>query len=163
MNRTPWKRWAALVLALTLTAAACGGRDDSSSDDSGDGGSGSETTEAGETAFIDPANDCTDYQGTDGRHRRHDQGRHRPARSPVRTSIYDQVTNGIEAYFKAVNEAGGITAGDGKTYKIELVKENDEYDPAKTPPLVKKLVEQDQVFAIVGVIGTENNVASATT
>ena len=58
MNRTPWKRWAALVLALTLTAAACGGRDDSSSDDSGDGGSGSETTEAGEAAFIDPANDC---------------------------------------------------------------------------------------------------------
>ena len=156
MNRTPWKRWAALVLALTLTAAACGGRDDSSSDDSGDGGSGSETTEAGETAFIDPANDCTEYEGTMGVSGDTIKvGTIRPQSGPY--SIYDQVTSGMEAYFKAANEAGGITAGDGKTYKIELVKENDEYDPAKTPPLAKKLVEQDQVFALVGVIGTENN------
>ena len=51
------------------------------------------------------------------------------------------------------------SAEDPLDYQIELVKENDSYDPGKTPALAQKLVEQDGVFALVGVIGTENNLA----
>jgi branched-chain amino acid transport system substrate-binding protein len=153
MSGTRWKRWVVLALALSLTAAACGRDDDSS-----DGGDGTTTTAGdGESvAFIDPDNDCTEYEGTAGVEGNTIKiGTIRPESGPY--SIYDQVTAGMEAYFKAANEAGGIQAGDGKKYQIELIKENDEYDPAKTPPLARKLVEQDKVFALVGVIGTENN------
>ena len=38
-------------------------------------------------------------------------------------------------YFAAVNAKGGVKAGDGKTYKLELIKEDDGYDPAQTPAL----------------------------
>jgi branched-chain amino acid transport system substrate-binding protein len=47
----------------------------------------------------------------------------------------------------------------GKKYKVELVKEDDGYDPGRTPAVAKKLVEQDKVFSLVGVIGTKNNEA----
>jgi branched-chain amino acid transport system substrate-binding protein len=38
--------------------------------------------------------------------------------------------------------------------KIELLVENDQFNPALTVALVKKLVESDGVFAIVGGLGT---------
>jgi branched-chain amino acid transport system substrate-binding protein len=155
-RRTMTVRAAALILALTMVAAACG-RDDSSSS-----GSKSTTTAAGggssTAAFIDPSKDCTNYQGTTGVNGDTIKiGTVRPATGNF--AIYDQVTTGLDAYVKSVNSAGGIKAGDGKTYKLELVKEDDGYDPAKTPALVKKLVEQDKVFALVGDIGTETNLA----
>ena len=109
-------------------------------------------------AFIDPKADCSDYKptaGIDG-----DTitiGTVRPASGPY--SIYDTVTKGIEKYFAAANAKGGIKAGDGKTYKVNLLKEDDGYDPGRTPALVKKLVEQDGVFGLVGDIGTETNLA----
>ena len=53
----------------------------------------------------------------------------------------------------------GIQAGDGKKYKVNLIKEDDAYDPSKTPDVVKKLVDQEGVFALVGDIGTETNLA----
>ncbi len=52
-----------------------------------------------------------------------------------------------------------MKAGDGKTYKLSLVKEDDGYDPGRTPAVVKKLVEQDGIFAMVGQIGTETSLA----
>lgn len=155
MRGTRWKRWAVLALAVSLTAAACG-RDDESGDGGDDGGSTTTAAEGEAVAFIDPDADCAEYDGTAGVEGNTIKvGTIRPQSGPY--SIYDQVTAGMEAYFKAANEAGGVEAGDGKTYQIELIKENDEYDPAKTPPLARKLVEQDGVFALVGVIGTENN------
>lgn len=157
MNRngrrgTGWAWVAALVAVTTLAATACGGRDDSSaSTTTAKGGSSS-------GAFIDPKVDCTSYKGTQGVNGDTIKiGTVRPATGNY--AIYDQVTTGLDAFVKSVNTAGGIKAGDGKQYKLELVKEDDAYDPAKTPALVKKLVEQDQVFALVGDIGTETNLA----
>ena len=146
-------RTAALLVAVTLFAAACG-RDDSSS--------GTTTTAKGggtaTAAFIDPSTDCTDYQGTTGVEGNTIKiGTVRPASGNY--AIYDQVTTGLDAYIKSGNAAGGVKAGDGKTYQLELVKADDGYDPARTPALVKKLVEQDKVFALLGDIGTETNLA----
>ncbi len=84
----------------------------------------------------------------------------RPADGP--TLIYDQVTTWTrEAWVTSVNSEGGIKAGDGNSYQVGFVKENDSTirKCGATPALAQKLVEQDGVFAIVGVIGTENNLA----
>jgi branched-chain amino acid transport system substrate-binding protein len=153
-TRTAVTRTAALLVAVTLFAAACG-RDDKSSatTTTAKGGGGSSTA-----AFIDPSSDCTDYQGTTGVTGNTIKiGTVRPASGNF--AIYDQVTTGLDAYIKSVNSAGGVKAGDGKTYQLELVKADDGYDPARTPALVKKLVEQDKVFALLGDIGTETNLA----
>lgn len=153
MKRLKWI--GAIAMALALVAAACGGDDEASDTTAApDGGDTS-----GEELFIDPEFDCAeDYNGTQGIEGDTIKiGTIRPSEGPF--VIFDQVTAGLEAYINAANEAGGITAGDGNTYQIELVKENDGYDPARTPALARKLVEEDGVFALVGVIGTENNKA----
>jgi len=61
---------------------------------------------------------------------------------------------GVDAYFKAVNEKGGVN---GK--KIELVSVNDQYVPEKTIDGVLKLIEEQKIFALVGTIGTSNGVS----
>ena len=146
-------RLAALATTSALLLTGCG-RDDKSSD------SGSTTTAAGGSskAFIDPAKDCTAYEGTKGITGDTIKiGTVRPASGSY--AIYDTVTKGLDAYVGAVNAKGGVKAGDGKTYKLELVKGDDAYDPAKTPGEVQRLVEQEGVFAMVGQIGTSNNLA----
>ncbi len=148
-----WKRLIAVLAVTMLVAAACGRDDDSDSGSNGNGGE-SDNGEEASGAFIDPEVDCTDYQGTAGVEGDTIKiGTISPADGPY--AIYDNVTKGLEAWVTSVNSEGGVKAGDGNTYKIELVRENDSYDPAKTPALAQKLVEQEGIFAIVGEIGTE--------
>lgn len=65
-----------------------------------------------------------------------------------------------EAYFKYVNETqGGVKMGDGKTRKVKYVWYNDEYSPPRTVEQVKRLVERDEVAAIVNILGTATNLA----
>src|SRR5437764_3512825 len=59
-----------------------------------------------------------------------------------------------EGYFKMVNEQGGINGR-----KITWVAYDDGYDPSRTPGVAKKLVEEDQIFSVVGAPGTPNNLA----
>jgi ABC-type branched-subunit amino acid transport system substrate-binding protein len=56
---------------------------------------------------------------------------------------------GIQAYLDQVNAAGGI---DGRT--IRFLHEDDEFDPIKGKACVTKMVEDEQVFAMVGHFGT---------
>jgi branched-chain amino acid transport system substrate-binding protein len=58
----------------------------------------------------------------------------------------------IDAYFKKVNEEGGINGR-----KIKYIFEDDQYQAAKSLSAAKKLVEQDKIFAMIGNIGTANN------
>lgn len=58
----------------------------------------------------------------------------------------------IEAYFKKVNEDGGVYGR-----KIKYVYEDDQYTAAKSLTATKKLVEQDKVFTLLGCIGTAPN------
>lgn len=63
--------------------------------------------------------------------------------------IGQEMTKGMKAYFNWINKRGGIFGR-----KIELIVADDQLNPAKTVVEVKRLVEQDKVFAIVGGLGT---------
>ncbi|MBH5371907.1 ABC transporter substrate-binding protein [Bradyrhizobium glycinis] len=60
------------------------------------------------------------------------------------------------AYLKMINAAGGINGR-----KVTLVSLDDAFTPAKTVQQTRKLVEDDDVLAIVGSIGTPTNLAVA--
>ena len=62
--------------------------------------------------------------------------------------------NGMQAYFKEVNANGGINGR-----KITLIAEDDQFMPAKTVAAVRKMVERDRVFGIVGGLGTPGGLA----
>ncbi|HTP63037.1 MAG TPA: ABC transporter substrate-binding protein [Burkholderiales bacterium] len=64
-----------------------------------------------------------------------------------------QMRNGIKAYLDYVNERGGVSGR-----KIELLTLDDGYEPARTVPNTKKLIEQDKVFALIGYVGTPTSV-----
>lgn len=59
-------------------------------------------------------------------------------------------SNGSTLWAKMVNEAGGIKAGDGNTYEIELVLYNDEQKPENVPRLYEKLINDDKVDFLLG-------------
>lgn len=67
---------------------------------------------------------------------------------------YGVIDRVIAAYFQKVNDEGGINGR-----QIRFIYENDSYQPAKTVAAVKKLVEEDKVFALVGGLGTAQNLA----
>jgi ABC-type branched-subunit amino acid transport system substrate-binding protein len=62
---------------------------------------------------------------------------------------------GIEAYFKAVNAAGGVNGR-----QIKLVTRDDGYEPEKSKAAVKALIEEDKVFALIGSVGTPTGLAT---
>ena len=154
MTRTRSWRSVAALLCLTIVASSC-----SKSDDKATTTTTSPSGSASTAAFIDPTKDCKNgYEPTQGITGNEILvGTVRPTSGPY--AIYNTVTTGIEKYFAAVNAKGGVKAGDGKTYTLKLVKGDDGYDPAKTPGVVKGLVENDKVFSLVGDIGTETNLA----
>ncbi|MEJ2734442.1 MAG: ABC transporter substrate-binding protein [Anaerolineae bacterium] len=61
---------------------------------------------------------------------------------------------GYSACYEHANHWGGI---DGR--QIELIVEDDGFDPARTQMAVAKLIEKDKVFAIVSPLGTVTNLA----
>ncbi|MFC8043232.1 ABC transporter substrate-binding protein [Nocardia sp. NPDC057353] len=61
--------------------------------------------------------------------------------------------------FDEINAAGGVRMGDGKSRTITYTALDDGYDPARTVGNVRRLVEQDQVFAIQNLIGTPSTLA----
>jgi branched-chain amino acid transport system substrate-binding protein len=65
-----------------------------------------------------------------------------------------QMKEGCDAYFRFVNDAGGVNGR-----KIEWIVENDSYNPQQTAAVVKKLVDRDEVFALVSTLGTVTNLA----
>lgn len=69
-------------------------------------------------------------------------------------ALWGGVSKGIDAYLKMINDEGGIN---GRRFK--LILKDDAYDPSKTVPVVREMVEKDEVFAFVGGIGTANGLA----
>ena len=64
-----------------------------------------------------------------------------------------QMRNGAKTYFDYVNANGGVHGR-----KIELVTLDDGYEPARTVPNTKKLIEEHKVFALIGYVGTPTSV-----
>jgi ABC-type branched-subunit amino acid transport system substrate-binding protein len=62
---------------------------------------------------------------------------------------------GILAAFAEINAAGGVHGR-----KLELVSRDDGYDPDRSVVQTKKLIEEDQVFALIGAVGTPTAVAT---
>jgi len=69
-------------------------------------------------------------------------------------AAFGSVGPGAKAYFDYVNAKGGVNGR-----KIEYRYYDDTYNPAQTVQLTRRLVEQDNVFAIFNSIGTANNLA----
>ena len=69
-------------------------------------------------------------------------------------AAYASVARGAKAYFQSVNDKGGVSKR-----KIEYKVVDDAYNPAQTVQAVRRLVEQDKVFAIFNSLGTEHNLA----
>src|SRR3954468_3357564 len=69
-------------------------------------------------------------------------------------SAYGQIGKAIAAYFKMVNDQGGINGR-----KVNFVTYDDSYSPPKTVEMARRLVEQDHVLFLFQTLGTPSNTA----
>jgi len=69
-------------------------------------------------------------------------------------SAYSVIAKAQLAYFKMINDQGGINGR-----KINLISIDDAYSPAKTVEQTRKLVEQEEVAAILNPLGTPTGLA----
>jgi branched-chain amino acid transport system substrate-binding protein len=69
-------------------------------------------------------------------------------------SAYGTIGKVIGAYFKKVNDEGGINGR-----KINYITYDDSYSPPKAVEMVRRLVEQDQVLLLFQTLGTPTNSA----
>ncbi|MEL7339579.1 MAG: ABC transporter substrate-binding protein [Bacteroidota bacterium] len=69
-------------------------------------------------------------------------------------AAWGTMTHGMDAYFKLINEEGGVHGR-----QIRFVYKDDGYNPARTVPLVRNLVEEEEVFALLGGLGTNTGMA----
>jgi len=69
-------------------------------------------------------------------------------------SAYGIIGKTEEAYFKMINENGGINGR-----KIKFISYDDAYSPPKAVEQVRKLVESDEVLLVFNALGTPSNTA----
>jgi branched-chain amino acid transport system substrate-binding protein len=137
-----------LALSFSMIAAGCSNqssapapKETATTENKGSGGEAKGDAKT-EKKYAQGVTDTTITVGTWG-----------PQTGPAAT--YGLVGNGMDAYFKYINEQGGIN---GRTLEFKFY--DDGYQPAKAVAAAKRLVEEDEVFAIVGTIGTPSNLAT---
>jgi len=69
-------------------------------------------------------------------------------------SAYGTIGKVEAAYFKKINEEGGINGR-----KINFISVDDGYSPPKAVEMVRRLVEQDEVLLVFQTLGTPSNTA----
>ena len=69
-------------------------------------------------------------------------------------AAFGSVGPGAKAYFDYVNASGGVHGR-----RISYTFYDDAYNPAQTVQLTRKLVEEDEVFAVFNTVGTSNSLA----
>lgn len=143
-SRSSTKLLLVFLVILSLIASACSNASAPAPADTKTNTTTSGETQSGgkEKNYAQGVTDKTITIGTWG-----------PQTGPA--ASYGLVGKGIDAYFKYLNEQGGIN---GRT--LELKFYDDSYQPAKAVAAAKKLVEEDKVFAITGTIGTPSNLAA---
>jgi branched-chain amino acid transport system substrate-binding protein len=77
-----------------------------------------------------------------------------PFSGPAR-ELGRQMKLGIDTAFNQINEAGGV---DGRM--LRLIAADDGYEPTRTAEAMKQLYEKDQVFGIIGNVGTPTAVVA---
>ncbi len=83
-------------------------------------------------------------------------GTHFPLSQHLAAAYSPIATAGMKGYFDYINAQGGVHGR-----KIRLIVEDDHYTPSDTAEVVRKLVEQDKVFAVIGGLGTATHSAAA--
>jgi ABC-type branched-subunit amino acid transport system substrate-binding protein len=69
-------------------------------------------------------------------------------------SAYGIIGKTEEAYFKMVNDSGGVNGR-----KINWISYDDGYSPPKTVEQIRKLIESDEVFLVFNALGTPTQTA----
>jgi branched-chain amino acid transport system substrate-binding protein len=133
IKNAAWVTLGAAVVAVVLTATACGGGSSESK-------SGAATAEG-----TPDTTGVTDTSVTFGTH-------YPLSGNPA--AAYAPIAYGMKAYFDYINAQGGVYGR-----KISLIIADDQYNPANTVEVVRKLVEQDHVFGIVSGLGEETHLA----
>lgn len=128
-TRSAVKAVAALATA-SLMLAACGGTEEGASDEP--------VSEGSKVGVTDTAIKI---------------GTHMPL-TGVAAPGYSEIPTGQKAYFDFVNAAGGVNGR-----KIEFQVRDDTYNPATTTQVTNQLVQQDQIFAMLGGLGTPTHSA----
>jgi branched-chain amino acid transport system substrate-binding protein len=126
----------AAVMAVSLLMAACGGEKQAGAPTAASPGAspaaGGDTTGVTDTQIL--------------------LGSTLPLSQTV-AAAYAPVGDGMQAYFAYVNDVEGGVYG----RKIKLIVADDHYNPPDTVEVTRRLVEQDQVFAIIGALGDETH------
>ncbi|MGZ8648383.1 MAG: ABC transporter substrate-binding protein, partial [Solirubrobacteraceae bacterium] len=120
--------WVVLAAVLALAPAGCG-RDEGGSD-------------SGDAAKADPGITKTAIK----------LGGSYPFSGPA--SAYGTIGEGAKAYFKFLNDKGGVNGR-----KIDFVTLDDGYEPPRALQNARRLVQQEKVFAMFNTLGTPNNLA----
>ncbi|ANH36889.1 Leucine-, isoleucine-, valine-, threonine-, and alanine-binding protein precursor [Nocardioides dokdonensis FR1436] len=120
------------LLTATMVLAGCGAGGDRESD-AGDGGGG-----ASDVGVTDDTITL---------------GAHFPL-TGVAAPGYSEIPTGAKAYFDYVNAAGGVNGR-----QIEYIVKDDGYNPTNTSQVTNELVLKDEIFAMVGGLGTPTHSA----
>jgi branched-chain amino acid transport system substrate-binding protein len=145
------KRWTALLALLAavamVLAAACGGDDDDDKETPTTAPGGAATSAASPTQQQDVKKYDTGASDTEIK-----LGSCYPYSGPA--AAYGTIGKVIEAYFKMVNEQGGVNGR-----KLTFITQDDQYSPDKTVQCARSLVEQEKVLFVFNTLGTPSNTA----
>lgn len=137
-------KWARILgtTAIAFTLAACGNGDGEETTDEAESSveSDSSNGDVETEESTEPAQGITDSSIKVGNSAA-TSGAYAPVGSPFNA--------GIEAYFEMINDDGGVYGRE-----IEFVHTDDEFDPAIGRAALQTLVEDEEVFALVGHFGT---------
>lgn len=133
------------LATLALLATACGGgrggdEDGVGAPEPGDGADGTEQAAACPEPDAGITDDAVKIGGI------------YPLSGPA--SAYGTIPKGLQAYFDYVNEEQGGAPGVFEGREIEFTVKDDAYSPPRSVEVVRELVEQEQVFALVQTLGT---------
>ena len=123
-----------VILVAGVLLVACGGGEKE--------GAHNGTPSSGSTGTVQGVTDTEILLGT-----------HYPlSNSPA--AVYANAAYAMEAYFDYTNDQGGVNGR-----KLKLLIEDDQYNASLTTEVVRRLVEQDKVFAIANGLGDPGHYA----
>lgn len=128
-----WRKRAAQIVTVVTAASLIGA--------CGAGGRSSDTKDAGKGSTVGLTDDSVTI------------GAHFPL-TGVAAPGYSEIPTGAQAYFDYVNAQGGVNGR-----KIKYLVRDDGYNPTNTSQVTNELVLKEEIFAMVGGLGTPTHSA----